>query len=182
MILFIHVKIAATLFFGLTHQLFRQLIDLHIDIHIAFSLTRDNQRCTRFVDQDGIHLVHDGIVQLALEALTHLHRGVDAHTHVGQHRLVEDQVREVEHGGDQHPCVATGAMPWCWSMTRRQWQPARRRAWHSLRVSPRTRRHSVAQPVSPSTTHSSVRKVKRGFQRPNEISLRVKRITEYFLY
>ncbi len=57
-----------TLLFLLSHQMRHQLVHAHIHVHIVFGLAGDNQRGARLVYQNGIHLVHNGEIQLALEA------------------------------------------------------------------------------------------------------------------
>ena len=46
---------------------------VHGDIHlgVVFGLATDDERCTGLVDQDGVHLVDDGKVQAALNAVRH---------------------------------------------------------------------------------------------------------------
>ena len=66
----VNTVIAGAIFFLLTHQLWHQFVHADINVHIIFSLARNNQRCTRLIDQNGIHLIHDGIIQFTLKALT----------------------------------------------------------------------------------------------------------------
>src|ERR1019366_92920 len=63
---------------GLAHQLWHQLIDAHINIHVIFGLAGNNQRGTRLVDQDRVHFVNDGVVERALETFADLRRHVVA--------------------------------------------------------------------------------------------------------
>ncbi len=78
MIFFVYRVVARAVLLGLAHQLLHQLIDFQVNIDITFSLPGNNQRGARFVDQDRVHLVHDGEVQLALKAFTHMCRHIVA--------------------------------------------------------------------------------------------------------
>ena len=53
-------------------QLRHHLVDGDIQAGVVFGLTADDQRRTRLVDQDGVHLVDDGVVETALHAVAHL--------------------------------------------------------------------------------------------------------------
>lgn len=56
----------------LAHQQRHDLV--HGDVHrrVVFRLAADDQRGARFVDEDGVHLVHDGEVEGALHAVVRL--------------------------------------------------------------------------------------------------------------
>ena len=43
-----------------------------IDGSLVFGLAADDERRARFVNEDGVHLVHDGVVELALHAIARL--------------------------------------------------------------------------------------------------------------
>ena len=44
----------------------------HVHLGVVFGLSADDQRRARLVDQDGVHLVHDGEVQAALHPVAGL--------------------------------------------------------------------------------------------------------------
>mmetsp|Transcript_12872 Transcript_12872/g.30273 ORF Transcript_12872/g.30273 Transcript_12872/m.30273 type:complete len:931 (-) Transcript_12872:212-3004(-) len=47
-------------------------VDLQIDVRVVVGLARDDQRRARLVDQDGVHLVDDGVGQSALHTVGRL--------------------------------------------------------------------------------------------------------------
>ena len=65
-------------FFFLTDQLRNKLV--HADVHLGavFCRTRDDQRRTRFIDQNGVNLIHQRIVQFALNTFFRAKRHVVA--------------------------------------------------------------------------------------------------------
>ena len=65
-------------FFLLTHQARNDFINFGVHFRAVFRRTGDNQRRTRFVDQNGVDLIHQRIVQLALHALFRTERHVVA--------------------------------------------------------------------------------------------------------
>ncbi|MCY1505062.1 hypothetical protein D9M68_392570 [compost metagenome] len=56
-------------FLDMLLQARNQLVDLDVQLGAVFGLAGDDQRGTRFVDEDGVHFVDHGEVQLALELL-----------------------------------------------------------------------------------------------------------------
>ncbi|MNV24121.1 hypothetical protein D3C71_1151690 [compost metagenome] len=66
------------IFFFLTDQLRDQLVNSDVHLGAVFSRTGDDQRSTRFIDQDGVNLIHQRIVQLALNSLFRTERHVVA--------------------------------------------------------------------------------------------------------
>ena len=81
--LLIHREVPFTLegvgvFFFLADQFRDQLVDLDVHLGAVFGRAGDDQRRTRFIDQDGVHLIHQRIVQFALHALFRAERHVVA--------------------------------------------------------------------------------------------------------
>ena len=66
---FVHPVITLALFFHGATELRHHFLHPHVEIGVIVSLTGDDQRRTRFVDEDGVHLIHDGVVEAALYAL-----------------------------------------------------------------------------------------------------------------
>ena len=78
---FIHRKVArlGNTFTGpgiclalLALQLGCGLVDGHVHVGVVFRLTADDQGCTSLINQNRVHLVHDGIVQTTLDPVSHL--------------------------------------------------------------------------------------------------------------
>ena len=68
---FVHREVAFTLegfgvFFFLTDQVRNNFIHAFIHFRAVFCRAGNDQRCTRFIDQDGVHFVHQRIVQFTL--------------------------------------------------------------------------------------------------------------------
>ena len=53
-------------------QLGHQLVHGHIALGVVLGLAADDQRRARFIDQDGVHLIDDGVMQFALHAIGRL--------------------------------------------------------------------------------------------------------------
>ena len=47
-------------------------VDGQVHCGVVLRLTTNDQRGTRFIDKDGIHLVHDGVIQPTLHTITYL--------------------------------------------------------------------------------------------------------------
>src|SRR5690606_7955579 len=56
----------------LSHQMGNQGLARHVGLGLVFGLPADDQRCAGLVDQDGIHVVNNGEIQLALHTVTGL--------------------------------------------------------------------------------------------------------------
>ncbi len=56
----------------LAHQQRHHLVHGQVGGGVVLGLAADDQRGARFVDEDGVHLVHDGVVELALHAVLRL--------------------------------------------------------------------------------------------------------------
>lgn len=65
-------------FFNVQFQLRDQFIDLHVQLGAVLGLTGNDQRGTRFVDEDGVDFVDHGKVEFALEFFFHAERHVVA--------------------------------------------------------------------------------------------------------
>ena len=66
MVFFVHPIIAFTFFAFLAEQLGRHLIHYLVKLDVVICLAGNNQRRTGFVNQNGVHFVHYGKVQLPL--------------------------------------------------------------------------------------------------------------------
>ncbi len=55
--------------FLLTHQVRNDFVHFFVEIGAIFRRTGDDKRRTCFIDQDGVHLIHQRIVQFTLNAL-----------------------------------------------------------------------------------------------------------------
>ena len=71
---FIHREVAfagegVRIFFFLTDQVRNDLVDLTVHFRAVFRRAGNDQRRTRLIDQDGVHLIHQRIVQFTLNAL-----------------------------------------------------------------------------------------------------------------
>ena len=78
---FIHGEVTFTLegirvFFLLAQQVWNDFVDLTVHLGAVFSRAGDDKRSTRFIDQDGVHLIHQRVVQLTLDALFRAERHV----------------------------------------------------------------------------------------------------------
>ena len=78
---FIHGEVTFTLegigvFFLLTQQVRNDFVDFTVHLGAVFSRAGDDQRGTRFIDQNGVNLIHQRIVQLTLDALFRAERHV----------------------------------------------------------------------------------------------------------
>ena len=78
---FIYGEVAFTLegirvLFLLTQQVWNDFVDFTVHLGAVFSRAGDDQRSTRFIDQDGVNLIHQRIVQLTLYALFRAERHV----------------------------------------------------------------------------------------------------------
>ncbi len=62
--------------FLLTDQVRDDFVDALVHVGAVFRRTGDDQRRTGFVDQDGVHLIHQRIVQLTLNALFRTERHI----------------------------------------------------------------------------------------------------------
>ena len=69
--LLVNVVIARRIFASLTRHLRRQLVDLVVNIDVVFGLAGDDERRTRFVNQNRINFVDDGVIEAALAAIRH---------------------------------------------------------------------------------------------------------------
>ena len=56
-------------FFLLTQQVRNDFVDFAVHLRAVFGRAGDDQRGTRFIDQDGVHLIHQRVVQFTLDAL-----------------------------------------------------------------------------------------------------------------
>ena len=56
----------------LPNQLGGGLIDRQVHVSVVFCLPADDQRCARFIDQDGVHFIDDGVAKAALHTVRHL--------------------------------------------------------------------------------------------------------------
>ena len=71
MLLFVDPVVARSLFFLLTNQKRRDVVDLTVQFRAVLSRARDNERRSRFIDQNRVHLVDDGIKKTPLTAMAH---------------------------------------------------------------------------------------------------------------
>jgi hypothetical protein len=71
-------RLVGLLLFLLARKQRRHLVHAQVDLGAVFGLAGDDERGARFVDEDRVHLVDDGVMQAALEALLHVHRHVVA--------------------------------------------------------------------------------------------------------
>ena len=68
-----HAFAGAQIFFALLAlQLGHQTVHGHIALGVVLGLAADDQRRARFIDQDGIDLIDDGVMQFALHAIGRL--------------------------------------------------------------------------------------------------------------
>ena len=63
---FVHPIIAFAFFGFLADKLGGDGVHNLIELHVVVGLAGDNQRSTRFVNQNGVHFVHYGKIQFAL--------------------------------------------------------------------------------------------------------------------
>ncbi len=56
----------------LAHQVGNDLVHGHVHGRVVFGLAADDQRRAGLIDQDGVHLVNDGVVEHALNAVARL--------------------------------------------------------------------------------------------------------------
>ena len=75
---FVDTEIARAVFFFLRFEFRHDGIEFLIELGIHISRAGDDERGARFVDEDGVHFVHDGEVQLALQAVFRGERHVGA--------------------------------------------------------------------------------------------------------
>ena len=64
--LFVDAEVTRTILHFLSLQVRNEPIDAHIQIGVLIRRARDDERCTRFVDENRVHFVDDCIVQTAL--------------------------------------------------------------------------------------------------------------------
>ncbi len=74
-VVFVHVLLGVDLGKALELQGFGKTVGALIEVGGLVALTGNNERCTRFVDQNGVHLVHDrkGVAALHLVLLVNDH-------------------------------------------------------------------------------------------------------------
>ena len=72
--LLVHREVARLVLLGLAGELGDQIVDLVVQVGGVLGLTGDDQRRARFVDEDGVDLVDDGVGELALHPVA---RAVD---------------------------------------------------------------------------------------------------------
>ena len=78
---FIHGEVTFPLesigvFFLLTQQVRNDFVDFTVHLGAVFGRAGDDQRGTRFIDQNGVNLIHQRIVQFTLDALFRAERHV----------------------------------------------------------------------------------------------------------
>ncbi len=78
MLLEVDPVVAGAVLGFLLDELRDQRVDLAVELGGILGLAGDDERRARLVDQDRVHLVDDGEVEPALEALAHLGRHVVA--------------------------------------------------------------------------------------------------------
>jgi hypothetical protein len=70
--------VALALLLRLPHELRREVVQAVVEVDVVVGLSRDDERRARLVDEDGVHLVDDRVVEAALHALRRLEHHVVA--------------------------------------------------------------------------------------------------------
>ena len=113
--------VAFALLVLLAHELRRDVVQPVVQVDVVVGLPRDDERRARLVDQDGVHLVDDRVVEAALHALRRLEHHVVAQVvepelvvgAVGDVRRIRRLLGRVLHlrqvDADRHPEKAVDA-------------------------------------------------------------------------